>query len=105
MKMQYYFLSVCLSFAAFMSSETFAQSKNLICADWHSKVDFNRPLVLVNSEIESQQEIIFAVGCLLQLEGNEEESNVSGASNGRVSKFLGQRVLKSRRCSYLFYQK
>jgi len=107
-KMQYYLLFVCLSFAVFMSNDSFAQNKNLTCADWHSKVDFNKPLVLVNSENKSQEEIFFAVSCLLQLEGKKEESNVAGASNGRVSNFFGAtsvEVAALYYVSYLYYQK
>lgn len=108
MKMQYYLLLVCLSFVVFMSNDLLAQNKNPTCADWHSKVDFNKPLVLVNSENKSQEEIFFAVKCLLQLEGKKEESNVAGASSGRVSTFFGAtsvEVAALYYVSYLFYQK
>ena len=107
-KRQYYLLLVCLSFAVFMSDDSFAQSKNLTCADWHSKVDFNKPLVLVSPENKSQEDIFFAVNCLLQLEGKKEESNVAGASSGRVSNFFGAtsvEVAALYYVSYLFYQK
>lgn len=107
-KRQYYLLLVCLNFAIFMSNDSFAQNKNLTCIDWHSKVDFNKPLVLVNPENKSQEEIFLAVNCLLQLEGKKEESNVAGASNGYVSNFFGAtsvEVAALYYISYLFYQK
>lgn len=108
MKTQYYLLFVCLSFAVFMCDDSFAQNKILTCADWHSKVDFNKPLVLVNSENKNQEEIFFAVNCLLQLEGKKAESNVAGASNARVSTFFeatSVEVAALYYVSYLFYQK
>lgn len=107
-KKQYYLLLVWLSSVVFMFNDSFAQKNNLTCADWQSRVDFNKPLVLVNPENKSQEEIFLAVKCLLQLEGKKEESNVAGASDARVSNFFGAtsvEVAALYYVSYLYYQK
>ena len=89
-----------------MSQNSFGQNKHPSCAEWHKKVDSHMPLVLDSDKDED--EFFTAVDCLLQLEGNKEESNVAGAARGSVSNLFGPtsvEVAALYYISYLFFQK
>jgi hypothetical protein len=102
------FLLAFLSASVFMANDVLAQNDSMSCSDWQSKVDSDKPLVLVDPAGKSQKEILFAIDCLLHLEGKKELSNVEGASNSRVSTFFGAtsvEVAALYYASYLYYQR
>ncbi len=105
---KYYLLLFCLSFVFFMINQSFAQNEKLTCDDWHNRVDSNTPLNLGGISNKSEDEINYGIGCLLQLEGKKEDSNVEGATRGEVSQLFGatsKEVAALYYISYLFYQK